>query len=244
MVVSALTLLVTMGHGAGAVEPFEALARLDNDDLSYEQREEALRELELLAPGNPLICVELARRIGHSAVLTPQVFAGPGAACHPYIVPTIETILGSNDKPLGLYNRLEEDEYLENPEFVRRMLRRFPAEEALGIVQGLAYHELGEYGGEVAEVVLAYGKTAPTNVLQIGHNLYAPWEFACAAWLLRLRDEGNKESVDKALRQLWQAMQSQQYEESLQESSFWGEDEDLREQMRLVLADGGTDTDR
>ena len=194
-----------------SASPFALLRQIDDPELPREIRKANVTLVAEETKNDPLLCVELARRMKSAwlALALQEVFTDPNQVCTRNLVDVILVLRATDDDMNEHYRLLTPEQLRAAPEFVRYTIGFYGGSGRGATMVYLAQmYGLTEFAEDIAESVLErYWPEheeieARTYDLHVAPSLTEAWQMIYGLALSSLRTNDNHAIVDEALKEI------------------------------------------
>ncbi len=183
----------------------------------------ASRELHSRSAENPLICLELSRRIDE-----PWVF-GEGfmqdGSCIQYMPVIVKILRAEGRLPLRLYALLNEDHFRKAPELFTEIIEKGSKNELFALARKVGNYGLIQYGEKIATSILSRD-WQPGEIVTTG-QIAEQWEPAFGKILLSLRSDAKESKISEVFVRAKGSFATYLKLEEQEMPSVWADSEDF-----------------
>jgi hypothetical protein len=239
MTLAVLVLLAAFDSGTASI--FDDLIALDAAE-TWTNASPIVDRLTAEANDSPIVCLELARRIGRPSVAAADItamFRSDTHACHKNLVRILAVLQATDGDEVRLYGELGDEAILENPAFVRDVMLRRDRNKAALLARVIATRHLTEAAEHVSAAVVQRTWLPGEPIDPAPPGTAEPWELLFGACLLELRDETNRNVVDVALRNVRSSVEAVLSKISTEDDAMWlrRDFDDLLKRIKVTLRD-------
>lgn len=194
----ALAAQIAMSSGV-----LDAIIKWDDESASWQERQIALDELKKRANQEPLVCIEIARRLGRvgdpALSGAARVFQDPQHGCHARLVQSLKILRKTGDDDALLYSFLTPEQIGDDPGFTEEVILSGNVSQASAVAMLIAFGPVPEYAPLLMRRLRERSWKPGEHVIQ-RQVFVLGWEVAWGECLLQLKDIGAAENSDDGFR--------------------------------------------